>query len=77
MVAINLEVTWIAVRRSVRSPVAAVPKRNWSDKMCLPSVRLALRSVAATRTDVGYLVRVMISVLGIPSSAMVDIALLV
>ena len=30
LVAMNLDVVWMAVRRRVRSPVAAAPRLNWS-----------------------------------------------
>ena len=37
LVAMNLEVVWMAVRRSVRSPVAAAPRLNWSARTWLES----------------------------------------
>lgn len=41
-VAMNLHVVWIAVRRSVRSPVAAAPRRNWSLRTCLRTLSSAI-----------------------------------
>ena len=36
LVAMNLDVVWIAVRSSVRSPVATAPRLNWSERTWLP-----------------------------------------
>lgn len=50
LVAMNLDVTWMAVSSSVRSPVASAPSRSWSCKTCLQSrfVRSFVRSFVCT-----------------------------
>lgn len=59
LVAMNLEVTWMAVRSKVRSPVAAWPRRSWSCRTCLgeDEMRLSLGraclSVPGQRDEVG------------------------
>ena len=36
LVAMNLDVVWVAVRSSVKSPVATAPRLNWSERTWLP-----------------------------------------
>ena len=41
-VAMNFDVVWMAVRRSVKSPVAAGPRRSWSLRICLDTTNSAM-----------------------------------
>lgn len=63
LVAMNLDVVWIAVRRRVRSPVATVPRLNCWLKTWLEGISSA--PLAPTEIAlVTYRVRVIMSVLG-------------
>jgi hypothetical protein len=68
LVAINLDVTWIALRSRVRSPVAAGPRRNCSARTELVKVH---QNIFSHNQEIAHRVRVMRSVLG-SSSDMVN-----
>ncbi len=40
LVAMNLDVVWMAVKSRVRSPVAAAPRLNWSERTWLAGSRV-------------------------------------
>lgn len=61
LVAMNLLVTWIAMSKRVRSPVAAAPSRSWSSITCLRGASMSSLAPEHIRT---HLLKVIRSVLG-------------